>query len=950
MHDYKLKAPGGKLVVRIYSPKQYMLSDDATLSAGDFWTNILQHSLNTISASDRALIDYLEGPNEGQTPTLGYPFNAPLQASQWFNQFWTNLTPRIVAAGYKPCIGSIAVGNPGGSVSEMQSHLAAFVPALRQSQAAGGAWSYHAYTISYTTDLAAEFYYSLRYRQFYSYFASAFPDLNSMPLILTEGGVDYSGDPNTSGWQARGAQTDFQRWLNWFDRQLQQDAYVMGCTLFENGDPGGWSSFELEPICAWLKNYLTGPSSLPSPPNVSAQAGNGTVILSWTNAPLTPTTWNIKRSTNSSGPWFVVAPNISEGVTATTWQDTSVTNFTTYYYIVTAVNSLGEGANSTPISATPTALTQGAINCGGSAVGSFIADAYFDSGTAFSTATAVTTNGLIAPAPTSVYQSQRYGALTYTIPALVPNASYKLRLHFAEVYWTAAGQRVFNVSVNGAVALPNFDIFAAAGANFKGVIRECYAVADSQGRITIQLVTVTDNAAINGIEMQLVSASGPPAAPTNVVASVGNAVVNLSWSAPAGATGFWIKRSTTPGGPYTAIATNLTASTYPDVSFTPNTTYYYRISATNSFGESPNSAEVSATPPNGLPDVVVTSVTWTPANLFSGSPAVFSARILNRGSAASPSGTSLGLGFNMDGTGTVSWASSYSSALPPNTAITLVADGGPNGVNYWNATTGPHTLVATVDDINRFPESLENNNSLSVPVNVFASGYAINSGAGTVGSFLSDANWAGSANTFAVTNVIDTTAAANSAPMAVYQSERWGAFSYVLNNLVAGSDYLVRLHFAEISTSVNGPGDRRFHIFVNGTLALSDFDILAQAGGKFRAITRDVKKRADSNGSLTVNFVPGAANQPKLSGIQVLANNSVLNAPVITSISRTNSVASLAWSASAGTIYQAQYKNDLTQTQWFGLGTNVLATGNALSVTDNASGSLQRFYRVVRVD
>ncbi len=169
MRDYKANAPTGKLVVRIYSPKNYSLTDDATLSAGDFFTNILQKGLGDLSASDRALIDYLEGPNEGQTPTLGYPGSAPLQASQWFNQFWTNLTRLIVAAGYKPCIGSIAVGNPGGTTAQMQSYLAAFVPALRQAQAAGGAWSYHAYTINYSTDLADEIWYSLRYRQFYSY-------------------------------------------------------------------------------------------------------------------------------------------------------------------------------------------------------------------------------------------------------------------------------------------------------------------------------------------------------------------------------------------------------------------------------------------------------------------------------------------------------------------------------------------------------------------------------------------------------------------------------------------------------------------------------------------------------------------------------------------------------------------------------------------------------------
>src|SRR5205807_5933503 len=55
MRDYKAKVPSGKLVVRIYSPKTYSLADDATASASDFWNNVLQQGLNSISVSDRAL-------------------------------------------------------------------------------------------------------------------------------------------------------------------------------------------------------------------------------------------------------------------------------------------------------------------------------------------------------------------------------------------------------------------------------------------------------------------------------------------------------------------------------------------------------------------------------------------------------------------------------------------------------------------------------------------------------------------------------------------------------------------------------------------------------------------------------------------------------------------------------------------------------------------------------
>ena len=346
MRDYKAKAPGGKVVVRVYSPKNYSLANDPTASALDFWNTVIQPPLNGISASDRALIDYLEGPNEGDTPTLGYPSSPQGAASQWFNQFWTNLTPLMVSAGYKPCIGSIAVGNPGSF-----SDLDPFVPALRQAKAAGGAWSYHAYTLQYSTDVAVEIWYSLRYRQFYSYFAQqGYSDLLNLPLILTEGGVDDNGTPSTSGWQYRGTAAQYERWLNWFDRQINQDSYLLGCTLFENGDPTGWSSFELEPIAGWLKNYLTNPATWPPPPTgVTAAVAGGTVVLAWTNAPLSPVTYAVKRSTNSGGPYTLLGQDLTEGMPVTGFTDSAPINGATNYYVVTALNAVAESDNSAEV-------------------------------------------------------------------------------------------------------------------------------------------------------------------------------------------------------------------------------------------------------------------------------------------------------------------------------------------------------------------------------------------------------------------------------------------------------------------------------------------------------------------------------------------------------------------------------------------------------------------------
>jgi hypothetical protein len=50
-----------------------------------------------------------------------------------------------------------------------------------------------------------------------------------------------------------------------------------------------------------------------------------------------------------------------------------------------------------------------------------------------------------------------------------------VRLHFAESAWTALGQRLFDVSINGTTVLSNLDIYATAGGQFKAVIEELTA-------------------------------------------------------------------------------------------------------------------------------------------------------------------------------------------------------------------------------------------------------------------------------------------------------------------------------------------------------------------------------------------------------------------------------------------------------------------------------------------
>ncbi|MGA2812105.1 MAG: glycoside hydrolase family 44 protein [Candidatus Acidiferrum sp.] len=95
-----------------------------------------------------------------------------------------------------------------------------------------------------------------------------------------------------------------------------------------------------------------------------------------------------------------------------------------------------------------------------------------------------------------------------------------------------------------------------------------------------------------------------PPAPTGLAVTAGNAQVSLAWSASNGATGYHVKRATVSGGPYGQIAAPSSPS-YTDSGLTNGTKYFYVVSALNSAGESPNSAEANATPgaPAAVPSV-----------------------------------------------------------------------------------------------------------------------------------------------------------------------------------------------------------------------------------------------------------------------------------------------------------------------------------------------------------
>lgn len=237
----------------------------------------------------------------------------------------------------------------------------------------------------------------------------------------------------------------------------------------------------------------------PAPTGLAATAGNAQVALNWTAA-AGAATYNVYRSTTAGAEG---GTPIATGIASPSYTNTGLTNGTHYFFKVAAVRAGGPSLLSNEANATPSApVTTLFMNCGGAASGSWVADNNAG-GFTRSWANAVNTSLLTGTIPPqAVLQDGRLGNLTYNFTGYAANSSHTVTLYFVENFFTASGKRVFTVSANGSAKLSAFDIFAAAGAQFKAVQRSFTATADASGKIVLTFVPSVDNASIEGIVVQ----------------------------------------------------------------------------------------------------------------------------------------------------------------------------------------------------------------------------------------------------------------------------------------------------------------------------------------------------------------------------------------------------------------------------------------------------------------
>ncbi|MGA3050207.1 MAG: fibronectin type III domain-containing protein, partial [Terracidiphilus sp.] len=358
------------------------------------------------------------------------------------------------------------------------------------------------------------------------------------------------------------------------------------------------------------------------------------ISLSWVATP-PPAYCSISSYSLYGGTTANPTTLIASGLTGTTYTSTGLAAATTYYYVVKAVDADGASAASAQASDTTQAAGSVSINAGGPAVSnsgggdnSFVADEdYGTAGTTYSVTTPIVIPASVTDAaPEAVYQDARQGAVTYTIPGLTVGTNYIVRLHFAELYFTAAGNRVFDVSINGAAVLTNFDIIAASGAQYTALVEQFVTTPNSSGQIIIAFTAITDQPMINGIEVfgASTACTTVPSAPTNLTATaISSSEIGVTWTAVTPPANCSVSSYNIYGGttqnPTTLIAGGVTGTSYNNTGLAASTTYYYVVKALDVDGISAASgqasAETSATSTcNAVPPTGPTTLTATAAS------------------------------------------------------------------------------------------------------------------------------------------------------------------------------------------------------------------------------------------------------------------------------------------------------------------------------------------------
>ncbi len=392
------------------------------------------------------------------------------------------------------------------------------------------------------------------------------------------------------------------------------------------------------------------PRSVPGQPTgLAATPGNSQVSLSWTAPTDTGgsaiTDYTIQYSVDAGTNWIAVNDGTNTDTTTTV---TGLTNGVTYQFQVFATNTAGTGIASDSVGVTPRTIpaaptgliaTPGdaqivlswtAPNNGGSAITGYVIQ-HKPSTDAWPGTTVTIGN-----------------VTSHTISSLTNGIQYDFRINATNIAGTGLSSGTAQATpvastvpdtVPPVIATPSNAIIVHQNIAFTvtdalvGVT--CTDTEDSSPILTADITNVntaivgsytvtyscTDDANNSAIsQTRNVTVIGIPAAPTGLIATPGNAQVELSWTAPSNnggsaITDYTIQYSANAGTSWSTFTDGIgTGTTATVTGLTNGQTYQFRVSATNTVGTGSTSVTASATPVAPVTDTTAPVITINGAN------------------------------------------------------------------------------------------------------------------------------------------------------------------------------------------------------------------------------------------------------------------------------------------------------------------------------------------------
>ncbi|MBC8259352.1 MAG: fibronectin type III domain-containing protein [SAR324 cluster bacterium] len=282
-------------------------------------------------------------------------------------------------------------------------------------------------------------------------------------------------------------------------------------------------------------------STLSTPSALTATAGSSQVALSWSavsGASSYTLFWKTSSGVSSSDTSIA-------SISTNSYTHTSLSNGTTYYYKVAAVNSSGTGTLTSEVNATPTA------DSGGSS-----------------------SSTLSAPANLSATATTGTAVLDWD--AVSGAASYTL-------FWgTSSG-------------------ITSSSSSITSISTDNYTHTSLSNGSTYYYKVAAVDAASTGSLSSEVSVSPVLSVPANLSVTAGNTQNSLDWDNVSGAASYTLYWGTSSGITSSSSAiTSITNDNYTHTSLSNDTTYYYKVAAVDAASTGSLSSEVSATPTNPL--------------------------------------------------------------------------------------------------------------------------------------------------------------------------------------------------------------------------------------------------------------------------------------------------------------------------------------------------------------